>query len=436
MLIRKFLTFLLFFLLVTPVFSKARPFNVDDLVSVRLLNHNNLPIKVLVKFGQGNGKYGNEKFTSQLTEIIAGINKTENLSGREKIKILTVGLNQPEPSFDPDVEKYHVPLSVRADRWLQDWGEVMMARTLSDSEEKLLVLDTNRRRGLNDFPAFLSKIWDSAFYRTIDPGFQNQPAIAGNYGGNIEATPNNVLYIGNTSSKTTRSFFTDHGYKDRHIVLDTKWLMVGHVDEYLSTIVLDDDPCGFAIVKADIQKGLASIINASKEDMDLGIYSKRPMASHLKDAKDYLDGNKNKRGKSFVKGNRQIIGIIRKNVKKLKDKIIEVSPSCKNIKVLSFPAVYLCKDNWGLMIKDVGGKRSCVSLLPGSVNMLVLRKHQIVPDPIFAPFKKQIKEVLLENGQTPHFIDDTLYYHEAAGEVHCGTNVMRLPNEYLIPALF
>lgn len=73
------------------------------------------------------------------------------------------------------------------------------------------------------------------------------------------------------------------------------------------------------------------------------------------------------------------------------------------------------------------------ALTANMVNMLVINKHCIFPKP-FGPvvngidlFQADLEEKLKAQGLNPHPIDDWYEYHVKSGEVHCGTNTLRVP---------
>ncbi len=400
--------------------AQTKDLVLDEVESIRMLNHNNLPVKVLVY-------YYDEIFVGDMFRIITEINQQEELAGtRHQIQFVTIGTHQPTPLFTNEILGYHRALDVTGDLWLQDWGEVMVAKSYGDDKERLFIFDTNRGRGLAYLPSFLAKIWNAEYHYKL-----SSKNGAGNYGGNLEVTPNNVLWIGSTTNGELRNLFIDNGYSNNHVILDTKWLSVGHVDEYLSQVILDEsDPCGFAIVKADVELGFDLVRNASNSDFDElpnRSSNDRKMTNKLTLIADHLKSNNATELSSLaIRQNRLISSIIDRNLELLKEAIISKSPQCQDIKVISFPTLFDCRSSY----ENIEYRRSCVALLPGAANMLVLRNHQIIPDPFFPPFKNYIREALEESGQTPHFLDDRTY-HYRNGEVHCGTNTMRLPNEYL-----
>lgn len=85
-----------------------------------------------------------------------------------------------------------------------------------------------------------------------------------------------------------------------------------------------------------------------------------------------------------------------------------------------------------VLFKPVGtDPPRALAYFPDMVNHLVLGGFSIVPKP-FGPsvegedvFERAFREAVPQ--QQVRFVDDWLPYHEAAGEVHCGTNVRRRP---------
>ena len=81
---------LLLNLINSTVFAKSEPVKFDEIVNVRMMNHNNVPIKVLVyreKRLFTTSAYNNLEFVKQLSRIIADINLSGELPYREKLKL-------------------------------------------------------------------------------------------------------------------------------------------------------------------------------------------------------------------------------------------------------------------------------------------------------------------------------------------------------------
>ncbi len=399
----------------------------SDQFIVQLLGHNHKPKEVLVSY-----ETDTRDFVRDLVNIITEINLKKSYSQNDQIKITLIGPDKKNIPFMPfnDYAKKNLinVIPYYGDRWLQDFAEIMfLPYKNTNDDDSLLVFDTNRGRGLDGLSEELAKKWNSSLYKTCEE------SSCGNYGGNIEVTPNNVLMIGNTSSLGLRDFFIQHGYQSNHIILDSSWLEVGHVDEYLSTIVIPNDPCGFAIVRADPLLAIELTKNASRDDLfDLPNDYQDSLHQTFVSFYSYLKSGTDDRDqemKSLLNSQSLIDQIIALNVKKLKQEIVKKSPHCKDIKEVRFPVLYQCRS----FNNEID---NCGALLPNAVNMLVLEDQLIIPEPFFHPFRNAIREAASHVGNTAHFIDNYLPYHVQAGSVHCGTNTLRASNKLINPNIF
>ncbi|MBF0365993.1 MAG: hypothetical protein HQK50_10515, partial [Oligoflexia bacterium] len=286
---------------------------------------------------------------------------------------------------------------------------------------KLLIIDTNRGRDTKEIPQELHNIWKESVVLNL----QN-PGNKSDYGGNIEVTANDVLYTGSNLSATMRNFFSSKGYADKMVVMKNDWLVAGHVDEQVSMVNLPNDRCGMAIVKADPLLAISIIkkqsMISSKQlpqryqagsTLDFVMLLQQFVRSSTKD----LQKQNPRELSPLVVAQLESAKMIDANVALLKQKIMEKTPACKKIKVISLPVLFQCE--------DVHVLQGCVSVLPNSVNMSVLEQHLIVPDPLFAPFQKYTKKALQAAKQKVHLLDDNDCYHENLGDIHCGTNELR-----------
>ncbi len=419
--------------------ANTTPISLSQISKVRLLSHNNLPIKLMVYLENqdiysseyGQFRNSNQKFVNELAKIVMNINAHEEKLNRDALKLLILdSTDDPKLNFltisEEQKNLYIKRIPFVGDVWLQDFGEIMMAQTSQDTKEHLLLLDLNRGRGLKDLAQNLSYFWNSYYFKA------NIRSRAGNYGGNLEVTPNNIIYMGTTAQQELADFFLSHGYQDNFVRLNTNWLFVGHVDEFISTIILPDDPCGFGIVKASPLKALEILQMAQNQDFasipadydHLYHYSEE-----LQSIKTYLvHPSASTESESFVRAQRRAARIIDNNVSTLVAAIIQKTPRCQNIKIVEYPNLYQCDVGPGNQVT------SCLAYLPGPINMLVLKNHLVIPDPLFGPFRNYLQEKLIALQQIPHFID-SMFYHVISGGIHCGTNVFRLPNNYVYPLL-
>jgi hypothetical protein len=355
------------------------------------------------------------------------------------------------------------------DMWMQDWGEVGVVKIKGQKKPQTVVFDSNRGRDNAELPSILSNFWNS--YLVKNPSNANS---GGDYGGNIEVTPDNVLLIGNTSTPELRAYLEKHGYKNRLAVLETDWLNVGHVDEYISVCPNQKALRGYTLIKANPRLALRLVKDASDEElkaithkeyrdalinvkkylikaeedrakaMKLGRTSrtaaKKPFSEAVLEYIELPEGSdetliQSRSGatltyghevaknqvEEFIKLNLTLGNLIDTNIKRACEKISEVrKDSGKPHSVLSFPALFRKMNN---------GKH--IAYLPGSVNQLILNNQLIVPDPKVNSMRKHINRTAAMIGLHANFID-SLPYHNLQGQLHCGTNVFRHPNKYFV----
>jgi len=65
------------------------------------------------------------------------------------------------------------------------------------------------------------------------------------------------------------------------------------------------------------------------------------------------------------------------------------------------------------------------SLLPNTINGVVLGKEILLPDPGFTPFRTDVESQLRGLGNRLRWVDSHHPFHIRGGEIHCGTQVVR-----------
>jgi hypothetical protein len=489
---------------------EARPRQLDpaQIEAIRVMGANNHPVKVMVVLQPER----NLEFVVALINLVAEIHRTDQLAPADRFKVHVVPSEWAKQNdcaalrarIDPRVLKDFVefnPLFATTDVWMQDWGEVGMIKLKSDPKPQLLIIDSNRGRGIAALPAILANLWSS--YLLKNP---SEDRSCGDYGGNIEVTPDDVLVLGNTSTQKLRDFFAGHGYKNRMVVVETDWLKVGHCDEYMSICPNPKAPAGYSLIKANPRLALKLLERANRDELAaIPIASYRSMmlavhdylnrarkanpapASNRQPEANSLSGHAfsrtlvrlvdattdtgdlpvNARGimkefvlppleertndpfihptnrpdipstitralgtnrpaadaavEKFIQKNLALATLIDSNVQTVSRRAREITGDPKSgLSVLSFPVLYH---------EVYGGKH--IAYLPGVVNQLILRSHLVIPDPHVEVFRAYIARVAGKVGLHAHFLEN-MFYHNAEGEIHCGTNVFRHPNKYFV----
>lgn len=384
-----------------------------------LLHNGHLPKKVLVVLSSNT-----RDFVANLIEIIARIHEQDGLAGEDAFKLHVLSSSRNERKSlptDPDKLAKYVEFNDELfvnDIWMQDIGE--FCAVVENGARTEAVFDSRRGRGLAQVMPTLAQAWNQKYF--VNP---STSLSCGDYGGNIEVTPDNILYYGDTMTSACEQFLLKNGYQNRAVKLQTSWLQVGHIDEYMTIIPSRHSRCGYSIVRADPWYALDLIEAAKEEDFaamprDMGDFLKRVQAA-LRDPEKW----KNTREATFIELNRKIGEVIDANISRLVSEIRRITgDTARDIPIMAWPNVFHNFNN-GLALKN------CIAYTPGVANHLVLRDHLIVPDPFFPPFKRTVEARFRAQGNRVHFIND-MAYHDLHGEVHCGTNVRRDVNRTLI----
>ena len=315
------------------------------------------------------------------------------------------------------------------DLWLQDWGEVAVYQPEGEARERLVILDAQRGRGLPDFAEHLGR-------RLRAPVLPMEVASDGDYGGNIEVTPDQVLFLGDTTSTELQDYLEDHGYTDRTVVLQTSHLVVGHVDELVTFLPAPETDLGYVVLMADPVLGweLLAGVDPTESMTDLARASLEPsrwrpsirlqdetIARAVFDALgDLLSGDPEavKRQVVAAAAFEENLARVRRGIPVVRDEDVEVP-------VIRIPTLYgggEPEDDPELM----------VSLLPEATNMLVLPGVVVAPDPLLPRFREYIAEQLERFGYQVFFLPG-LSLHEGQGQLHCATHAIRDPTRWVHP---
>lgn len=409
--------------IVDPANSSIRSADIGTVTEVKLLPNTNVPRAAIVQLSD-------LKFVADLYDHVISVNEAERLHGadgyEQQINLIVAGpaarydallrtirqrrglsANAPIPLLNP------IDGVADQDIWMQDFGEFTVVRGSNDPTRQYYgVLDSNRGRGID--VARLGAILGTPVTKI------QTPMSAGTYGGNTEATAEGKLYLGDKAPSQFFSALRNLGNPDA-IMLPSNWLLVGHVDEYLTLVPAQND-CHAAYMMASGLEALnlarhnpaeytsqGDVLATGQVGAALDAYALRRRPAN----EDYVfsDFDLTRRpttsAEAFVQLNLQAEGYALEAMRRLKQ-----GACAEFIRVPQF-------------FTAVQGK--AIALNPGTVNSLVLRNHAIVPDPNSAELRAIVKSryaQALGSEDNVHYIDDHIY-HTADGEVHCGTNVIR-----------
>ena len=309
------------------------------------------------------------------------------------------------------------------DVWVQD--ELQFATSTAPGLRIDTAIDSIRDRGLDNMPedmlegpGMMVRTWGSTWSASTYDSFGNlevSPPVS------VAGTdyPFGRIYYGARGNARPTSDLTDFlaaQSVQAPVEIDTSWLCVGHVDEFSTFIPDPSSEKGFRFVFADTAAGYA-MLSAADGDTALSRYA----SGHRVDSIDEL---------------RSDTGLQRLNEDIQADYLDPILETFVNefglteSDIIRIPALF----------EEYSG--CAVALIPGTVNMTVVTMADeptklFLPDPFLReddapqsddPLITEV-EALFPDDLELYFVDDWDVYHMGFGEVHCGSNVRRTPEE-------
>ncbi|XP_029539405.1 protein-arginine deiminase type-2-like isoform X3 [Oncorhynchus nerka] len=311
----------------------------------------------------------------------------------------------------------------RGDRWMQD--EIEFGYIDSPHQHFPVVLDSPRDGKLQDFP--YDVLLGPDFGYVTRTAYDEEVSSLDSFG-NLEVSPpvivNGKIYPlgriiigvafptatkGRNMTKVVQDFLWAQKVQEP-IALFSDWLLVGHVDEFM-TFVPAPDKKGFRLLLASpdagykLFRGLQNDGHGQAKMFDgLGAEKKITVDEILSDDKLRAENNY---VQSCIDWNRDVL---KRELGLDDDDIIDL------------PILF-----------HVMEENRAVAYYPDMVNMIVLGKNLGIPKP-FGPkvdgrcaLEAEMTSLMEGLGLRCTYIDDFASYHKLLGEVHCGSNVRREP---------
>ncbi|XP_069805218.1 protein-arginine deiminase type-2 [Dendropsophus ebraccatus] len=308
----------------------------------------------------------------------------------------------------------------RGDRWMQD--EIEFGYIHAPHKSFPVVLDSPRDGAMKDFPVrellgpdfgYVTKHAASSEVTSLD-SFGNlevsPPVTAGG-----KKYPLGRILIGSSfptsSGRRMTKVVRDFLYAQRvqpPIELFTDWLLVGHVDEFM-TFVPAPDQKGFRLLLASPATCFRILQEKKQEGHgDVSIFqaleTKRLTVAKVLSTETIV--HENNYVQHCIDWNRDIL---KKELGLTEEDIIDI------------PALFKLQQG------------QAVAFFPNMVNMVVLGKELGIPKPCGPVIKTTccLEDYVIEQLKPLElrctFIEEVTSYHKQLGEVHCGTNVRRKP---------
>ena len=202
------------------------------------------------------------------------------------------------------------------------------------------------------------------------------------------------------------------------VYVDTAWLVVGHVDEFV-TFVPANTPRGWALVVANPARAITML-------QDMKNAGQGALVMH--ENKFWLDDQGETSANKTINAvlaDSQLMTATQQAQAKI-DKamtLIKAETGLGDDEIIKVP--FLFESSFGAL----------VAYQPGMVNGVVLGKHFASPRP-HGPkvggkdvFEKATEDAMATRGMTVHWVEDWDTYHRNLGEVHCGSNTRRVPSK-------
>lgn len=327
-----------------------------------------------------------------------------------------------------------VPLRILApnehsgDRWIQD--ELEFGFSAAPSHTVTVVCDSPRDRGLRDWAK--THLGPDLGHFQLGGTTENSLDAFGN----LEVSPpvtvrgrhypyGRIIFGGRAYGDygeasrqmmpELRRFF--HAQKlQSPIELYTDWLIVGHVDEILNFVPAAEAP-GFQVLLASPRKAKGIIDRLAAEGHGDAVLFRGLRRDNPEDGKSAeISVAELRADTKFWTANATFQASM-----DLNREILIMELGITEASIIEVPVLF-----W-----RPGRDGRTAAFFPDMVNHLVLGDISIVPRP-YGPevdgvdvFAEALSSAM--PGQKVRFVDDWYAYHEMLGEVHCGTNVRRVP---------
>nr|XP_033938965.1 protein-arginine deiminase type-2-like [Pseudochaenichthys georgianus] len=324
----------------------------------------------------------------------------------------------------------------RGDRWMQD--ELEFGYIDSPHHRFPVVLDSPRDRGLKDFPydellgpdfGYVTRVAQREDVRSLDSfgNLEVSPPVTANgknypLGRILIGVAFPTATKGRNMTKVVQDFLWAQKVQEP-VALFSDWLVVGHIDEFMSFVPAPDRK-GFRLLLASPDAGYKLFRGLQRDG-----HGQAKLFEGLKDEEQQtVDEILNDKG--LAAENNYVQSCIDWNRDVLKREL-----GLDNEDIIDLPILFKL-----LMEKNDNNKAEtelrAVAYYPDMVNMIVLGKNLGIPKP-FGPkvngrcaLEVEMCSLMEGLGLSCTFIDDFASYHKKLGEVHCGSNVRREPFDF------
>jgi protein-arginine deiminase len=247
------------------------------------------------------------------------------------------------------------------------------------------------------------------------------------YGGNIETVP---PYEGYPVGRLLQGSHPDRHPHERYMAYlnaqyaqgpvleaDTRWLVVGHIDEYMSFVADPSSPRGWKMLLTSPREAwqmLQDLVDEDPANADVVMFEGKFWADDRGGDGDPADIT---------------IGDVLADPGLAADQD-EAQTHADDLHALMMKEVGLTEYDFvyiPFLWEAFGGSRQYLAYVPGMTNLLTFDGVTLVPKPFGPiidgedPFEVVVRERLEALGLDVRFVDNWSLYHRLEGEIHCGS---------------
>jgi protein-arginine deiminase len=351
---------------------------------------------------------------TQPAQTVYFVSTSDNSTFRTQLKSVLNSLGISYVEIDGSKYSY--------DRWCQDSHEIGYSSVERNGAQVAMpvVLRAPRNRPLINYPfnELLGPDFGYTAYGTTSIDTTDEDASMNSFG-NLDVTPpvsdyplGRIYYGGKEGFRRIdgylRAFLNTQVTQADCLEVDSSWLAVGHIDEFMMFI---PDKTGFKIAYASPRLA-KSILQELKDAGKGNLVIHQGKGSYERTVNDVLNDTDFTAYNDYCQAKLDTIRTQLKSQLKLSDKHF-----------VELPVLY----------EDYSGGYA-VAWTAGAANLLVLNNQNVVVPKQFGPqdggvdkFEECITNRLQPLGLNVHYVDCWDSYHIFMGEIHCGTNAKRQP---------
>jgi protein-arginine deiminase len=200
------------------------------------------------------------------------------------------------------------------------------------------------------------------------------------------------------------------------LILETGWLLIGHVDEFVQFLPYDNE-LGFTIAIADTVSGM-NMLKTLQTDGHGGVRAISFEGSTFAEANSYAQRH--------IDANLQTLLA---DIPLMAEDIIYVPTLFRDS---GFDSEIRSEDGLPPHTEPItANERQLMAFHPASINGIVIGSHYFSPKP-WGPvvngsdvLEHAVEAAYARAGMSVGYVDDFLSHHVGAGEIHCGSNTLR-----------